>query len=155
LTKPLQRQADHLPHREDQDRRRQCHADPKATRHIDEFRILLFFQRHRHRLERHAADRAIAGALLHDLRVHRADVGACALDNSGRLPMSAMLAAQVARRASLEFVPAPGAAEIVILAAMFVPMLGSLGHCHAAHGILQSTSFFDHRRPILWIARNI
>ena len=59
-------------------------ADPEAPGHVDQlFVVRLVRVGNAHRLQRHAADRAGAGALLHDLRVHRAGVER-ALRASGR-----------------------------------------------------------------------
>ena len=49
-------------------------ADPEAQTHGVVFRVRFYFGEHIHGLERHAADRASAGADLDNLRMHRAGV---------------------------------------------------------------------------------
>src|SRR5690348_4055690 len=64
----------HVRHFKRHERDRQCHADPEAALHVHVFGIGLFFQRHRARLERHAALRARAGLVPHHFGMHRTDV---------------------------------------------------------------------------------
>ena len=62
-------------HFEHQNRQRENQPDPEPARHGDQFRVRrVRRQRHAHGFQRHAADRAVARALLDDLRVHRAGV---------------------------------------------------------------------------------
>ena len=57
------------------DRRKGKHkADPEAPRHVREFGIWRRVQRCHFGLQRHAADRAVSGTDLADLRMHRAGV---------------------------------------------------------------------------------
>ena len=51
----------------------QYRADPKTARHIVQLRILLL-GRHSPELQRHAANRTIAGFTTHNLRMHWANV---------------------------------------------------------------------------------
>ena len=79
--RPHQRLArQHVGHRDQQQRNRQCRAHPEAPRHVGEFGIGRLLGRDRARLERHPALRAIPRMVLHDLGMHRADV----FDLSGR-----------------------------------------------------------------------
>src|SRR5215469_1018516 len=59
-----------LCHRNSEERDRERDADPEAPRHIAQFRIFGVAPGGRHRLQRHAADRAASRFLAHDLRVH-------------------------------------------------------------------------------------
>ena len=62
-------------HTEHKDRQRQDSADPESSRHVSQFRIILFADATwRFQLKRHAANRAIARMVLLDLRVHRARI---------------------------------------------------------------------------------
>ena len=65
---------DHVGHREQQHGDREGGAHPEPPRHVSQLRVDLFRQRHRTRLEGHAADGARAGRIPDDLLVHRADV---------------------------------------------------------------------------------
>ena len=65
---------EHVAHGERHHRRRQRHARPEAARHVHELGIGPLLDLDRPRLERHAADRARARLVAHDLRVHRARV---------------------------------------------------------------------------------
>ena len=56
------------------DRNGEREPDPEPAAHVGEFRIGRGLRRHRLRLERHAADRAGAGAGLADFGMHRAGV---------------------------------------------------------------------------------
>ena len=63
-------------HAEQEDRQGERAADPKPAGHVVEFGILLpgLAGAHRFWFKRHATDRAVAGMILFDLRVHRAGV---------------------------------------------------------------------------------
>ena len=74
---------DHVAHRQQHDGRSQQRADAEPPRHVDEFRIQSFVERDGARLERHAADRARARFVAHDLRMHRAGVVDAALGRVG------------------------------------------------------------------------
>ncbi len=73
-----------MPHGEDEHRHAERYADPKAAGHIVQLGVLLFPARYNvFRLQRHAANGAVAGMILLDLRVHRACVnGLCRLAES-------------------------------------------------------------------------
>jgi hypothetical protein len=62
----------HVPHREEEQRRRQRGRDPEAPLHVDPLRVLDLLRGDRARLERHPADRARSRRVAHDLRMHRA-----------------------------------------------------------------------------------
>ncbi len=71
----LHRQPEHRPHGDDEERHGQRRADDKAAAEVDKLRVRpLMDIRHALRLQRHAADRAGAGADLLDLGMHRAGV---------------------------------------------------------------------------------
>ena len=70
-------------------------------------------RRHAHRLERHAADRAMAGAFLHDLRVHRAGI-----ERALQQGLRVATLSEIALRVGLELQPAAFRAEIIGVALM-------------------------------------
>ena len=113
--------AAHLQH-DRRDRKRQ--ADPEASRHVGKFGIGRRIQARDLGLQRHAADRTVAGADLADLRMHWASV-----DRSGRRfggPFLVRLA-EVLLRSGLEFGPASGRAEMIGVPAVLQPMLAGRG----------------------------
>jgi len=57
-------------HFEEQHRQRQHQSDPEAPAHVEKFFARPLLSGHIHGLKGHAADRAVAGAVLHDLRMH-------------------------------------------------------------------------------------
>ena len=59
---PAAKHAEHVGHRQDEDRRADRRGDPEAPRHVDELGIRPIVGRDRHRLERHPAFRAGARA---------------------------------------------------------------------------------------------
>ena len=61
-------------HLQDHRREREHQADPEAARHVGKFGIGRRIEAGDLGLQRHAADRAIAGTDLADLRMHRAGV---------------------------------------------------------------------------------
>ena len=63
---------DHLGHRGRNEGQAQRDAHPEAPRHVLQMDVLDVRERGGARLERHAADRAVAGRVAHDLGVHRA-----------------------------------------------------------------------------------
>ena len=71
---PAMRADEMRAHLQDDDRKRQHEADPEAARHVGELGIGPAVGGRELGLERHAADRAGAGADLPDLRMHRAGV---------------------------------------------------------------------------------
>ncbi len=73
---PGGRARDQVRHGEGKDGERESETDPEAPRHIAQLGVFFFRAGVRDvlRLERHPADRAIAGVILLDLRVHRAGV---------------------------------------------------------------------------------
>jgi hypothetical protein len=87
--------------------------------------------RHAHRLEPHAADRAVARPLLHDLRVHGAGV-----DRALRQGLRLARLVQIPRGVGGEFGAAPFGAEIINVPGVLVGGLASV-HIdrHPAHGI--------------------
>src|SRR6185369_13257191 len=88
-------------------------------------------RRNPHGLERHAADRTMAGAFLHDLRMHRAGVER-ALGQRLRL----VLLGEIALRLGRELSPAPFRAEIKSVAFMLCARAARADvDLHPAHGI--------------------
>ncbi len=71
---PLEGQTHVLAHGDDDQRHGERRAHPEAARHVDELGVLLLLEGHRARLERHAADGALARRVAHDLGVHGAHV---------------------------------------------------------------------------------
>ena len=61
-------------HFEDEHRQGEHETDPEPPGHVVQFVVWPPFRGHLHGFERHAADRATAGADLTDLRMHRAGV---------------------------------------------------------------------------------
>src|SRR6516165_5279658 len=59
-----------LRHDDGEERDRERDADPEAARHVREFWIYRVRHRRRHRLQRHAADRAASRSVAHDLGMH-------------------------------------------------------------------------------------
>jgi hypothetical protein len=105
----------HLQH---QDREGQHEADLEPPLHVGELGIRPGVRRGAQGLERHAADRAAAGADLADFGVHRAGVDRLRSHRLGRR----RLAREVAVRVGRELRPAAGAAEIPSPPAMLVPV---------------------------------
>jgi len=105
---------------------------------IAQLGVLLFLQLGDHRLQRHAALGAGAGADLADLRVHRAGVlgGRVGLDRRRR-----GLGAGIALRLGDEAVQAALAAEVVVAPAMAGMQRAVAGHRHAAHRVLFGRGF--------------
>ena len=66
------RLVDLLGHGKAEQRHRERDANPETPRHVAQLGIFGGAGRRRHRLQRHAADRAAAGLPAHDLRMHRA-----------------------------------------------------------------------------------
>src|SRR5919106_422685 len=79
---------------------------------------MLVLRRHSHWLERHAADGAMAGPLLHDLGMHGAGVERACWQGLLRLG----LISEILRRVRGEFGLTSGRAEIICEAAIFVLM---------------------------------
>ena len=98
---------------------------------IDQLRVVGDLRRHAHRLERHAADRAVAWPFLHDLRMHRAGV-----ERALRQRLCLALLGQIALGVRGEFGAAAGRAEIIGLAAMLEarPARADVD-LHAAYGV--------------------
>ena len=108
---------------------RQHGADPQAPGEVDQLRVRAFVAgRHAHRLQRHAADRAGAGLVADDLRMHRAGV-LRALRHRRRRGTCALVFA----RRCLELLLASGRAEIVGVSFMAqeMPCTGAID-LHAA-----------------------
>ena len=111
-------------------RNRQRQADPEAARHVDEFGIGAGVGGRHLRFQRHAADRAGAGADLADLRVHRAGVDG-AFDHRLRFAGLEVLVG-IAGELGLAAV----AAEVIGGAVVLVAVLGGRRiNGHAADGI--------------------
>ena len=70
----VDRHADMIGHLEQEDRQAQHQADPEPPGEVDQLRVARRLGNHRHGLQRHAADRAGAWLLAHDLRMHWAGV---------------------------------------------------------------------------------
>ena len=63
-----------IAHSDKEHRNCENNADPEASPHIDEFRILVLGKRDRSRLERHSANWATTRRVPYDLRMHRTGV---------------------------------------------------------------------------------
>jgi hypothetical protein len=123
-----------LGHGNGQQRYRQRDANPEAPRHGAQFGIIAIAGGRRHRFQRHAADRAVARLLAHDLRVHRAGPQ----DLAGGGHKGPRGGDAVARRIGREFFAATGAAEEVAVAGV-VGAVAGLGRIdeHAADRIMR------------------
>ena len=122
-------------HLQREDGKRQHEPDPEPARHVDQFMVRRGFRRDQKRLERHAADRAGAGAYLPDLRMHRAGV-----DRAFRGRLGFRIRGSEDRDSARELLdelrPAARGAEIVRLPAMLGAVLGRTRiDAHSAHGI--------------------
>jgi hypothetical protein len=127
-----ERHAEHLAHHDREQRDREHGRKQEAPPHVDEFGIGTLVERGHHRLEGHAADRAVAGTVAHDLRMHRARVlrsGGCGRSRLG-------LRLHVRGRIGHELVLAAGAAEQDLLSVVCRAVLGVRRHGHAADRIL-------------------
>ncbi len=127
-------QAEQMPaHLQHHHRDRQREADGEPPRHVGKLGIGAGVGGRDLGLERHAADRAGAGAKLPDLGVHGARVDRARRSGLGRRPVGAL---QVFFRVGSEFRPAARRTERVGLIPMPVPVRG-LGriHRHATDGI--------------------
>ena len=117
-------------HFQRENRHRQDETDPEPARHIDKLGIGAGIGTCDVRFERHAADRARAGANLPDLGVHRAGVDR-AVRHGLRLRVT-----QIFLRTAYEFRAAAGRAKIIRMAAVLRPVLGRVRiDSHAAHRI--------------------
>ncbi len=103
-----------LAHGDRHQRDRQRHPDPEPPRHVAQLGVGGLPGSRRHRLERHAADRAAAGPVAHDLRMHRAGP----LDLTGPRCFARRGRAQITRRIGVEPLAAPAAAEMVGMSRM-------------------------------------
>ena len=120
----------HVEHDEGEGER---HGDPKPAGEVNELGVtaMLMLGRHAHGLERHAADRAMARTLLHDLGMHRARVERA----SGERLRLALLV-EIARGIGGEFAAAAVRTEMIGVTAMLVERLAGLWvDLHPAHGI--------------------
>ena len=120
---------------------RQRQRPPEAPLEVHQFRVLGLVQIGQHRLQRHAALRAVARMVLADLRVHRAGVdrarrGVCGR-GGGRGHRRGSSGLQVLPRLGAELRQALRAAEVVGPAVVFGVVRRLFGHRHAAHRILQ------------------
>ena len=124
---------EHLRHREREERQREQRAHPEAARHVAQLGARLVVERRSHRLERHAADRTVAGSVAHDLGVHRAGEAA----RCRRRPRRRLRAGrpQPALGLGAEALEAARAAEAVADAGVLEPTLALPGDRHPAHGV--------------------
>ena len=106
---------DMLGHRHDEQRHGERDADPEPPRHVAQLGVALVAGGRRHRLERHAADRAAARPLAHDLGVHRAGPQRASRRLCGG---DARLVAGEALGFGDEPLAAAGAAEEILVAGM-------------------------------------
>jgi hypothetical protein len=104
-------------HFQDDERYRECRADPEAACHIDQFFIRSGFGCGAYRFERHAADRAGARAHLPDLRVHRTGI-----DRARRRGRCGLGFAQILCWIGDELAAAAARAEEILVALVRVPM---------------------------------
>ncbi len=136
LAKHLPREAEpHKgPHRQDKKRNGQHRPYPEAALKIDQFRIrALVASGHSHRLERHAADRAIARPLLFDLGVHWASKNR---SRWGFVRRTLMPTGEIIFRIGHKFVAATRTTEVVQFSLMLVGWLaGSRVYGHPADGV--------------------
>ena len=120
-------------HFQHENRQRQGQPDPEPAGHVRAVRGWAALPAATERLQRHAADRAIAWPVLPDLRVHRAGVDrAC-----GHLLRPARFRAQIFRGIGDEFGAAAGRAEEITLPVMLglVGRLKRIDH-HPANRVL-------------------
>ncbi len=103
---PAGKMVAHLQH---EDRRSQHRADPEAPRHVRKFGIGSAIGGRDFRFERHAADRAGAGAFLPDLRMHRAGIDRARRHRLGL----ALVGREIFFRIGGEFRPASRRTEII------------------------------------------
>ncbi|EAQ04289.1 hypothetical protein OB2597_09104 [Pseudooceanicola batsensis HTCC2597] len=124
--------ADMAAHLEKEHRPRQRRGDAEPPLEIDVFRVRSTVGRGSHRLERHAADRTVAGVVLHDLGVHRTGIERALGHRLGRGAVP-----KIVLGIALELRLTAGRAEVD-------PLAGVLGHVfgrrpfdgHAADRIL-------------------
>ena len=135
-----ERAADQLiDHAEEDERERECDAEPEAPRHGGELGVLLRGSARQHGLKRHAADGTAPRPVAHDLRMHGAGPRAgsgCSSCRPVRRAARVIAPAQICRGLGKEPLAALGSAEVVALARMLAAVLGR-GRVdqHAAHGI--------------------
>jgi predicted nucleic acid-binding Zn-ribbon protein len=158
-------------HRQRHDDDRQWQRPPEAPRKVAQFRVLVVVQRRHLRLERHAADRAVAGCRLADLWVHRAGVdrrtrwlrGSCGCRVSG-VPkrgtvMRAMLVCPVLRAGlgvriyeafggRFELREAMRAAKVIALSSVLVLVRCVGGYAHSANRIFQNCRVVNARAAL-------
>ena len=136
-----------LAHHPDQQRQRQRGADPETPTHVEIFGARTFLlEEDRLRLERHAADRAVARADLLDVGMHRAGVDGVL---GRRLGLRA-LRSEVCLRLRLELLRAARRAEIVGASAVLASVLrGVRIHAHAAHRVLHGARVSGLRAPLV------
>src|SRR6185437_3140011 len=112
--------------------------DPEPPRHIDELGAGSHLAGHTGRLKRHAADRAGAGLVPPDLRMHRTGPDRAWRHGSKRRRLG-RLQRQVFRRVGNEFLAALGIAEEIIPILDASAMLRLLRiDAHAADGVFDS-----------------
>jgi hypothetical protein len=139
----------HLPHREREERRREQSARPEAAAHVEQLGALLVVERRGQRLERHAADRTVAGSVAHDLGVHRAgEAGGRGLRRRRRLGRRR----EPARGLGAETLEAAVAAKDVRDAGVDQPPRAVRRDRHSAYGIAQTRGRRGSLRPVLHAA---
>ena len=82
MRSPFAETRNHVWHRQQQDRKSKNRGDPEPSRHVAQFRVVLF-DRRIFRLQRHSADWAVARMILFDLRVHRTGIIRLATEHEG------------------------------------------------------------------------
>ena len=125
-------QAHHSAHLERQNSERKRCPYPEPTAEVDELGVRTGIGRGHHRLERHAADRAVAWPLLNDLGIHRAGVERALGHRFGRGAV-----AEVVVGRGFEFLLAAAGAEVEPLARVLCNVAsGCTFHAHSADRIL-------------------
>ena len=119
-------------HRDEQQRHRQHSADPEAAGEIEEFGVGAAICARLGGLERHAANRAGAGRIAPDFRMHRAGPRR----RRGGDRQSRGLRLQISFGIGDELCPATGTAEMIARILMFGMMRGRARiDVHPAHGV--------------------
>src|ERR1700674_3784478 len=90
----------HASHGNREEWRGEREADPETPRHVAQLGII-FFERHRPRLKRHAANWTIPRLRSHDLRVHRAGIFAPGRRERRRLGVESHATLRTRARADL------------------------------------------------------
>ena len=138
-------------HRQHGDNYRQWQRPPEARLQVHEFRIPGFLQLGQHRLQCHAALRAVARVALTDLRVHGAGVGAsgCGLGGRRCRHRHRLRGQHVLRRLGAELRQALPAAEVVRPTVMLDAVRRLFGYRHAAHRLPERDGVGGRRRILV------